>query len=113
MGRRQSNPLGTDQLGRWSLIALDLRRADLTWLRRVDFRRLTCDRIVRRNTPALSWWLGRQLLMRLCDGVMAFPSLILVLVSSCIFGPGLKQVIIALMLVQWSTTRESVSAEWS
>jgi nickel transport system permease protein len=39
--------------------------------------------------------------MRFCDGVMAFPSLILVLGLVGIFGPGLSQVILALMLVQW------------
>lgn len=42
-----------------------------------------------------------QLLMRCCDGVMAFPNLILVLGLVGIFGPGLPQVIVALMLVQW------------
>lgn len=42
-----------------------------------------------------------QLLMRCCDGVMAFPNLILVLGLVGIFGPGLPQVILALMLVQW------------
>jgi nickel transport system permease protein len=42
-----------------------------------------------------------HVLMRFCDGVMAFPSLILILGLVGIFGPGLSQVILALMLVQW------------
>jgi nickel transport system permease protein len=39
--------------------------------------------------------------MRFCDGIMAFPNLILILGLVGIFGPGLPQVILALMLVQW------------
>ncbi|PAC67039.1 nickel ABC transporter permease subunit NikC, partial [Enterobacter cloacae] len=42
-----------------------------------------------------------HVLMRLCDGVMAFPNLVLILGLVGIFGPGLSQVVLALMLVQW------------
>lgn len=45
-------------------------------------------------------WLD-AVLMRLCDGIMAFPSMILVFGLIGILGPGLSQLVIALMLVQW------------
>ncbi|MFC6600846.1 nickel ABC transporter permease subunit NikC [Ectobacillus funiculus] len=40
-------------------------------------------------------------LMRFCEGVMAFPNLVLILGLVGIFGPGMKQVILAMVLVQW------------
>ncbi|WNC12270.1 nickel ABC transporter permease subunit NikC [Brevibacillus brevis] len=40
-------------------------------------------------------------LMRFCEGIMAFPNLVLVLGVVGIFGPGLIQVVLALMMVQW------------
>ncbi|MEK5373362.1 MULTISPECIES: nickel transporter permease [unclassified Paenibacillus] len=45
-------------------------------------------------------WLD-QLLMRICDGMLAFPNLVLVLGIVGMLGPGIYQVIIALLLVQW------------
>ncbi|WP_206105749.1 nickel transporter permease [Paenibacillus amylolyticus] len=45
-------------------------------------------------------WLD-QLFMRICDGMLAFPNLVLVLGIVGMLGPGIYQVIIALLLVQW------------
>jgi len=45
-------------------------------------------------------WLDAWL-MRFCEAVMTVPNLVLVLGMVGIFGPGLAQVVLALMLVQW------------
>ncbi|WP_338554120.1 nickel ABC transporter permease subunit NikC [Paenibacillus sp. KS-LC4] len=45
-------------------------------------------------------WLDAWL-MRFCEAVMTIPNLVLVLGMVGIFGPGLLQVVLALMLVQW------------
>ncbi|MDR4215648.1 nickel ABC transporter permease subunit NikC, partial [Bacillus paralicheniformis] len=42
-----------------------------------------------------------QLLMRCCEGVVAFQNVILFLGLVGVVGPGRPQVIVALMLVQW------------
>lgn len=39
--------------------------------------------------------------MRICDTVIAFPNLLLVIGLVGMFGPGLTQVVTALILVQW------------
>jgi nickel transport system permease protein len=45
-------------------------------------------------------WLD-YVLMRICDTMMAFPNLLLVIGLVGMLGPGLKQVVLALILVQW------------
>lgn len=45
-------------------------------------------------------WLD-QLVMRICDGLLAFPNLVLVLGIVGIMGPGIVQIVFALLLVQW------------
>jgi nickel transport system permease protein len=42
-----------------------------------------------------------SMLMRLCDVLLAFPSLVLVLVIIGILGPGMANVVLAMIAVQW------------
>jgi nickel transport system permease protein len=94
-------PLGTDHLGRCNLSRILYGgRISLGFAMLIFISSLTIGLIIGTFSGYKGGWVD-QLLMRFCDGVMAFPSLILVLGLVGIFGPGLSQVIIALMLVQW------------
>jgi nickel transport system permease protein len=94
-------PLGTDHLGRCNLSRLLYGgRISLGFAMLIFISSLTIGLII----GTFSGYKGGrvdQVLMRFCDGVMAFPSLILILGLVGIFGPGLQQVVLALMLVQW------------
>ncbi|MFN2745215.1 MULTISPECIES: nickel ABC transporter permease subunit NikC [Bacillus] len=94
-------PLGTDHLGRCNLSRLLYgARISLGFAMLIFISSLVIGLIVGTISGYKGGWID-QLLMRLCDGVMAFPNLILVLGLVGIFGPGLPQVILALILVQW------------
>ncbi|MCY9400946.1 nickel ABC transporter permease subunit NikC [Bacillus haynesii] len=94
-------PLGTDHLGRCNLSRLLYgARISLGFAMLIFISSLVIGLIVGTISGYKGGWID-QLLMRCCDGVMAFPNLILVLGLVGIFGPGLPQVILALMLVQW------------
>jgi len=94
-------PLGTDHLGRCNLSRLLYGgRISLGFAMLIFISSLTIGLIIGTFSGYKGGWVD-QVLMRFCDGVMAFPSLILILGLVGIFGPGLSQVILALMLVQW------------
>jgi nickel transport system permease protein len=94
-------PLGTDHLGRCNLSRLLYGgRISLGFAMLIFISSLTIGLIIG-TFSGYKGGLVDQVLMRFCDGVMAFPSLILILGLVGIFGPGLSQVILALMLVQW------------
>ncbi|WHX98711.1 nickel ABC transporter permease subunit NikC [Neobacillus sp. DY30] len=94
-------PLGTDHLGRCNLSRLLYgARISLGFAMLIFISSLVIGLIVGTISGYKGGWVD-QVLMRFCDGVMAFPSLILILGLVGIFGPGLRQVIFALMLVQW------------
>ncbi|PMC34304.1 nickel ABC transporter permease subunit NikC [Bacillus sp. UMB0899] len=94
-------PLGTDQLGRCNLSRILYgARISLGFAILIFVSSILIGLIVG-TFSGYKGGLVDQVLMRFCDGVMAFPSLILVLGLVGIFGPGLTQVIIAIMLVQW------------
>lgn len=94
-------PLGTDHLGRCNLSRLLYgARISLGFAMLIFISSLVIGLIIGTISGYKGGWID-QLLMRCCDGVMAFPNLILVLGLVGIFGPGLPQVIVALMLVQW------------
>ncbi len=94
-------PLGTDQLGRCNLSRILYgARISLGFAILIFISSILIGLIVG-TFSGYKGGLVDQVLMRFCDGVMAFPSLILVLGLVGIFGPGLTQVIIAIMLVQW------------
>lgn len=94
-------PLGTDHLGRCTFSRILYgARISLGFAILIFLSSLIIGLCVGTFSGYRGGWID-QVLMRFCDGVMAFPSLILILGLVGIFGPGLKQVIIALMLVQW------------
>ncbi|MFC0274455.1 nickel ABC transporter permease subunit NikC [Metabacillus herbersteinensis] len=94
-------PLGTDHLGRCTLSRILYgARISLGFATLIFISSLGIGLIVGTIAGYKGGWVD-QVLMRLCDGVMAFPNLLLILGLVGILGPGLKQVIIALILVQW------------
>ncbi|MUT64845.1 nickel ABC transporter permease subunit NikC [Paenibacillus sp. NEAU-GSW1] len=94
-------PLGTDQLGRCNLSRLLYgSRISLGFASLIFISSLLIGLII----GTFSGYKGGmidQVLMRLCEGVMAFPTLVLVLGLVGILGPGLPQVILAMVMVQW------------
>lgn len=94
-------PLGTDHLGRCTLSRILYgARISLGFATLIFISSLGIGLLVGTIAGYKGGWVD-QVLMRLCDGVMAFPNLLLILGLVGILGPGLKQVIIALILVQW------------
>ncbi|AEI44825.1 nickel ABC transporter permease subunit NikC [Paenibacillus mucilaginosus] len=94
-------PLGTDQLGRCNLSRLLYgSRVSLGFASLIFICSLGLGLLVGTAAGYRGGWLD-AVLMRFCEGVMAFPSLILVLGLVGILGPGLFQLVIALMMVQW------------
>ncbi|WP_078433254.1 nickel ABC transporter permease subunit NikC [Metabacillus halosaccharovorans] len=94
-------PLGTDHLGRCTLSRILYgARISLGFATLIFISSLSIGLVVGINAGFKGGWVD-QLLMRLGDGVMAFPSLLLVLGLVGIWGAGLKQVVLALILVQW------------
>ncbi|MBO1580181.1 nickel ABC transporter permease subunit NikC [Bacillus sp. XF8] len=94
-------PLGTDYLGRCNLSRLlhgariSLGIASLIFISSLGIGLLI---------GTFAGYKGGRIdliLMRFCEGVMAFPNLVLILGLVGIFGPGMKQVILAMVLVQW------------
>lgn len=94
-------PLGTDHLGRCLLSRILYgARISLGFAMLIFISSLSIGLIIGIVAGYKGGWVD-QLLMRIGDGVMAVPSLLLVLGFVGIWGAGLKQVILALILVQW------------
>lgn len=94
-------PLGTDYLGRCNLSRLlHGARISLGIATLIFVSSLGIGLLVGTFAGYKGGWID-LVLMRLCEGVMAFPNLVLILGLVGIFGPGLKQVMLAMILVQW------------
>ena len=94
-------PLGTDYLGRCNLSRL-LHGARISL--GVAFLIFISSLGIGLLVGTFAGYKGGRIdlvLMRFCEGVMAFPNLVLILGLVGIFGPGMKQVILAMVLVQW------------
>lgn len=93
--------LGTDHLGRDNLSRLlHGARISLGFAFLIFVSSIGIGLIVGTIAGYKGGWIDTAL-MRFCEGVMAFPNLVLVLGIVGVFGPGLIQVVLALMLVQW------------
>ncbi|GAA3330170.1 hypothetical protein GCM10020331_081640 [Ectobacillus funiculus] len=95
-------PLGTDYLGRCNLSRL-LHGARIS-LGVAFFLIFISSLGIGLLVGTFAGYKGGRIdlvLMRFCEGVMAFPNLVLILGLVGIFGPGMKQVILAMVLVQW------------
>ncbi|MDQ0902728.1 MULTISPECIES: nickel ABC transporter permease subunit NikC [unclassified Paenibacillus] len=94
-------PLGTDHLGRCTLSRLLYgARVSLGFASLIFISSLGIGLFIGAIAGYKGGWLD-FVLMRFCEGVMSFPNLVLILGLIGIFGPGLTQVILAMMLVQW------------
>lgn len=94
-------PLGTDHFGRCTLSRLLYgARVSLGFAFLIFAASLGIGLLIGTLAGYIGGWID-LLLMRFCDGVMAFPNLVLVLGIVGLLGPGLWQVVIALMMVQW------------
>lgn len=94
-------PLGTDHLGRCNLSRLlygsrvSLGLASLIFIFSLGIGLLVG------SIAGYRGGLIDLVLMRFCEGVMSFPNLVLILGLVGIFGPGLTQVVLAMILVHW------------
>ncbi|PSL41001.1 nickel transport system permease protein [Planomicrobium soli] len=94
-------PLGTDHLGRCNLSRiLHGARVSLGFASLIFISSLGIGLLVGTFAGYKGGWVD-VLLMRFCEGVMAFPNLVLVLGIVGLLGPGLWQVVLALTMVQW------------
>ena len=100
-GPRIDNWLGNDDLGRpvWDRIVVGARTSFLVALWVVSIS-LTVGTLV----GAISAWQGGwvdHVIVRIMDVFLAFPGMLLAIVLSGILGPGIENVVIALVLVGW------------
>lgn len=94
-------PLGTDHLGRCTLSRILYgARISLGFALLIFISALSIGLIIGIISGYKGGWVD-QLLMRIGDGLMAIPSLLFVLGFVGIWGAGLKQVVLGLILVQW------------
>ncbi|WP_318503261.1 nickel ABC transporter permease subunit NikC [Bacillus sp. T3] len=94
-------PFGTDHLGRCNLSRILFgARVSLGFATLIFISSLGIGLLVGTIAGYRGGWID-ILLMRFCEGVMAFPNLVLVLGIVGLLGPGLWQVVLALMMVQW------------
>jgi nickel transport system permease protein len=94
-------PLGTDQLGRDNLSRLlHGSRISLGFAFLIFVSSMMIGLLVGTFAGYKGGWID-AVLMRLCEGVMAFPNLVLIIGLVGVLGPGLMQVVLAMMLVQW------------
>ncbi len=98
-----AHPLGTDQLGRDVTTRLVYgTRVSLGIAIAVTTIRVVIGTIVGLVAGYAGGWVD-ELFMRLVDIQLAFPGLVLALVVAGILGPSLRNVMIALAIVGWTT----------
>lgn len=104
------NLLGTDTLGRdvFSRIITSAR----TTLPAAVFV-VVCSALAGSILGAIAGYFGRavdEIIMRIADLVFAFPTIILAMVIAAALGPGLKNAIIAILVVSWPSYARTTRA---
>jgi ABC-type dipeptide/oligopeptide/nickel transport system permease subunit len=95
------NLLGTDTLGR-DVFSRLIVSAQTTLPAAVFV--VICSAVIGSTLGAIAGYFGRavdEIIMRFADLVFAFPTIILAMVIAAALGPGLKNAIIAILLVSW------------
>lgn len=110
-GPSVTHPLGTDHLGRDMLSRITYgARFSLAIALAVTAIRVVVGTVVGLVAGYVGGWLD-ELLMRLVDIQLAFPGLVFALVVAGILGPSLRNVMIALAIVGWTTYARVVRSE--
>ncbi|SNS93767.1 nickel transport system permease protein [Anaerovirgula multivorans] len=100
-GTSRDFPLGTDHLGRCILSRL-IYGTKVSVGTAVAVMLITVSiSIVVGTISGYKGGLIDDMIMRLCDMIMAFPNLVLTLVIIGMLGPGLRNLMIAMILVHW------------
>lgn len=106
------NPLGVDLLGRDILSRL-IHGARISAF--ISLVSLGCGALVGTMLGIASGYLGGKIdviLMRICDGVMGFPTILLALIIVAIQGgAGIQNVVIAIMATVWARFARQVRGE--
>ena len=106
------NPLGVDLLGRDILSRLIYGARISAFISLIS---LGCGALVGTALGIASGYLGGKadaLLMRVCDGVMGFPTILLALIIVAIQGgAGIQNVVIAIMATVWARFARQVRGE--
>ncbi|MCX7713257.1 MAG: ABC transporter permease [Chthoniobacterales bacterium] len=106
------NWLGTDNLGR-DVLSRILQGA---WISlSVGFIAVSVSLLIGVFVGAVSGWVGGwldNLLMRIVDAIMCFPSFFLILTVVALVGPNIWNIVVVIGLVSWTGTARLVRAEF-
>lgn len=106
------HPLGTDNLGRDVLTRI-LHGSYISLT--VGFVAVAVSLLIGVIVGAVAGYLGGvfdNILMRIVDAIMCFPSFFLILTVVALLGPGLFKIVIVIGLVSWTGTARLVRAEF-
>ncbi|MGM7700498.1 nickel transporter permease [Pseudalkalibacillus sp. Hm43] len=95
------HPLGTDQLGRDILARI---AEGATYTLGISFVAILVSLLIGLPLGMISGFLGKkmdQVLMRIIDSFVAFPDFLVAIVITALLGPGIWNVLMAIVFVKW------------